>query len=116
MGWEAFLHDGGQTKGLAGTEGGTILADEEYENAARITLEENAQNGAVAAITCGVYGWMVHTRFFSDALEARQAFGEMKANLAQIVDDIPTETEPNWERHIPAISAAIHTFIERFPT
>ena len=40
-----------------GSEGGTIIADEEYKKSCRITLKR------YDAITCGVYGCMVHTTF-----------------------------------------------------
>ena len=46
--------------GNVGSEGGEILSDEEYKNACRITLEKCEK---YYAITCGVYGAMVHTAF-----------------------------------------------------
>ena len=46
--------------GDIGSEGGTILADEEYKNSCRITLEKCEK---YYAITCGIYGSMVHTAF-----------------------------------------------------
>lgn len=41
-----------------GSEGGTIIADEEYKESCRITLERCERYDA---ITCGVYGSMMHT-------------------------------------------------------
>lgn len=58
-GWIPF--ENGTTVGTTGSEGGTILRDELHPDGARITLERTASQ---FAITCGVYGWMVHTRFF----------------------------------------------------
>ena len=43
-----------------GSEGGTIIADEEYKESCRITLERCER---YYAITCGVYGSMMHTAF-----------------------------------------------------
>ena len=43
-----------------GSEGGTIIADEEYKESCRITLERCERYDA---ITCGVYGSMMHTTF-----------------------------------------------------
>ena len=42
------------------SEGGVILRELEHPDGARIALE---RGGAVSpfAITCGIYGWMVHT-------------------------------------------------------
>jgi hypothetical protein len=77
--WQA--HNGGATRGGPGSESGRVIFDDEYEGASRITLEEG---GAVApfAITCGVYGWMVHTRFFSDRAEAEGALVVRRAGNA----------------------------------
>lgn len=60
----------GKTVGQDGSEEGAIVLDEEHTDGARITLERDSKT-APAAITCGVYGWMVHTRFFADESEAR---------------------------------------------
>ena len=43
-----------------GSDGGTIIADEEYKESCRITLERCERYDA---ITCGVYGCMMHTAF-----------------------------------------------------
>ncbi len=76
--------DNGATLGQTGSEGGVVLRDEEHSYGARITLE---QGGGIApfSITCGVYGVMVHTRFFADEAEAQTAYDLMKPGLAAIV-------------------------------
>jgi hypothetical protein len=52
--------ESGGAIGQEGSEDGTITRDEEEDlRGARITPT------APFAITCGVSGWMVHTRFFS---------------------------------------------------
>ena len=69
--WEPF--DNGGTIGQEGSENGTIISDEEHLRGARITLERTTPT-APFAITCGVYGWMVHTRFVSTEAEAIAQF------------------------------------------
>jgi hypothetical protein len=61
--WIEF--EGGSTIGEQGSENGLTLKDEEQVRGARITLERDTRI-APFAITCGIYGWMVHTRFFRD--------------------------------------------------
>ena len=77
--------DDGATIGQAGSENGVILLDEEHPYGARITLEEGGSFGPFS-ITCGVYGVMVHTRFFGGEAEGRQAYEAMKPGLASIVE------------------------------
>ena len=70
------------------------------------------------AITCGVYGWMVHTRFFSDEAEAQSEFEKMKEALAQILEFEDSgrgrDEEDNTEL-VHALSARISEFVDRFP-
>ncbi|HET7771519.1 MAG TPA: hypothetical protein VFN74_22295 [Chloroflexota bacterium] len=108
--WTPFY---AEVPSMRGSEGGVIIADEEYDGAARITLESGA-NTAPFAITCGVYGWMVHTRFFADERSARRAFVDMKMELARIVDRLPDGADLH-DSHIRDVSAAISSFVERFP-
>ena len=75
--WKNIMVDGD-----TGSEGGTVLADEEYKEACRITLEKCER---YHAITCGVYGDMVHTAF-CDADEANSKYEAMKAELRAFVD------------------------------
>lgn len=52
------------TIGTKGSEEGIIQKDEEYNSSVRITLETCPRLGKkVYAITCGIYGSMVHTTF-----------------------------------------------------
>ena len=94
-----------------GTEGGRILVDEEYRHAARITLEQGCQT-APFAITCGIYGWMLHTRFLSETSDARHEFARMKGALARIVDLIPTRSDAGA---LGPVSSAISDFVAQFP-
>ncbi|HEY3571113.1 MAG TPA: hypothetical protein VGP73_24520 [Thermoanaerobaculia bacterium] len=80
--WE--LIDGGTSVGTAGPEDGIILVDEELLETARITLERDTDH-APFAITCGVYGSLLHTCRFRLEVEARSAYEAMKPELAAIV-------------------------------
>ncbi len=49
--------------------------DEEHELGARITLEKvGSFLKGHFAITCGIYGWMMHTHFISSTNEALKDF------------------------------------------
>jgi len=69
-------------EGDTGSEGGIVLADEEYKEECRITLEKCER---YHAITCGVYGDMVHTTF-CNMEEAESKYEAMKAELKEFVD------------------------------
>jgi hypothetical protein len=111
-GW--YPVDDGATIGEIGSEGGVILRDDEYAGNARITLE---RDGATApfAITCGIYGWMVHTRFFSTLDEAEREYAAMQEGLAAIVGIIPLEADPDADARMNDVIRAITRFVDRFP-
>ena len=114
MGW--YPIDDGKSIGKRGSEGGKILHDAELDGAARITLERSRWTGKwKCAITCGVYGWMVHTRFFGAEPEARREFGAMKDALERLVDGIPLESDPEVDSKLPAVSESISEFVRQFP-
>lgn len=69
--------------GDTGSEGGAVLADEEYKGECRITLEKCQR---YHAITCGVYGDMVHTAFFGER-DAYAKYEEMKKDLQKFIDE-----------------------------
>ncbi|MBO5561877.1 MAG: hypothetical protein J6A07_09520 [Firmicutes bacterium] len=75
-----------------GSEGGIVLADEEYKNSCRITLEKCER---YYAVTCGVYGAMVHTAF-SDDEHYQAMYDEMKKELREFIDR-ETTAEEEWE-------------------
>jgi hypothetical protein len=107
--WYPF--DRGATIGNAGSEGGTILRDEECSLGARITLEQSTQS-APYAITCGVYGWMVHTRFFSVDAEAHSQYERMKDALWKLLAAAQGLASPECEE---AIQDGVTNFIENYP-
>ena len=75
----------GATLGQTGSEEGIVVRDEEHSLGARITLERDARV-APFAITCGVYGWMMHTRFFSSDAEAETQYDLMKDSLSALLE------------------------------
>jgi hypothetical protein len=81
MNWKPY--EDGRSIGETGSERGTIVRDEEHADGARITLEEAGT--APFAITCGIYGVMVHTAFFSSRQEAENAFETMRNELDEIM-------------------------------
>lgn len=110
MGWTAF--DDGKSLGTGGSEGGIIRRDEEHDFGARITLEEG---GSVApwAITCGIYGWMFHTRYFGSGEEGNRDFEQMKVGLEEVLQIVPPKGDASPEK-MSAVSSAIEAFVERF--
>ncbi len=100
---------------LRGSESGIVEIDEEHKGAARITLERDAKI-AQYAITCGIYGWMVHTRYIEDREQACRDYEAMKGALAHIVSLIPAQGDPDFNGGRGAVIEAIGEFVERFPT
>ncbi len=112
MAWRGFQE--GSSLGDRGSEGGIILLDEEHVEGARITLE---QGGAIApfSITCGVYGWMCHTRFFATRAEAEAEYERMKEGLATVLNTIPFQSDPDYEERMRSAADAVGRFVEAFP-
>ena len=110
--WQPF--DNGSSIGKLGSENGTIVCDEEHIDGARITLERDGGT-APFSITCGIYGWMVHTPFFSNEAEAQQEFDKMQVSLDQILRRIPLLEEPDLDAKMEAAKRAISTFVEQYP-
>lgn len=111
MNWPIF--DDGKTIGLAGSESGIIIRDEEHSDGVRITIE---RGGGIApySITCGIYGWMVHTRFFGSEEEAQIEFIKMRTELEKIITlicDDALDEERSMEMAVDAISQ----FVAQFP-
>ncbi len=78
------------TIGKYGSENGVILKDQEFDSRCRITLEKCSR---YYAITCGIYGSMVHTVLCSPE-EADNLFDSMKSELGKFMS---TETPVNKE-------------------
>lgn len=89
--WKPF--ENGTSIGKTGTENGTILADEECEGYGRITLETCPKYDAV---TCGVYGSMVHTAF-SDKEHSKQMYQSLKAELMAFFESDIDDPDKRYE-------------------
>lgn len=112
--WYPF--DDGKTIGQHGSEEGVIVRDEEHGDGARITLERGCDIAiAPYSITCGIYGWAFHTRFFSTEPEAQREFEAMKDDIATILAMIPLKTDPEVDAKSSAVMKAISNFVEKFP-
>lgn len=85
--WDKYLS--GKTIGDIGSEDGVIIADEEYSGGCRITLEKCK---IYYAITCGVYGCMVHTAFAGED-DYQSKYDSMKKDLQEFLDKKTTEDE-----------------------
>jgi hypothetical protein len=93
--WHPF--DRGATVGTTGSEGGRIVCDEEHPAGVRVTLEEGGHTPW--SITCGVYGLMVHTIFFSEANEAQPAWERIKGELLRVAQgaEVPAVFVERWQ-------------------
>ncbi len=108
-----YEYDDGYSVGTVGSSDGAIVRDEEHKSGARITLEEE-NSFADFAITCGVFGWMFHTRFFGDEDEANEAFDEMKAELDKVLEALPSE-EAADEDDREEFTEKLEMFVEMSP-
>lgn len=113
MRWSSYAS--GASTPEAGSKGGAIMLDEEHDYGARITLERDARV-APFAITCGIYGWMVHTRYFRLESDARLAFYEMKRDLDEIMNSIPLDADPEKDRKMRTVMRALSDFVDKHPT
>ncbi|MBP5456438.1 MAG: hypothetical protein J6Y37_08045 [Paludibacteraceae bacterium] len=77
------------TTGTKGSENGIIIRDEEYKERCRITLERCDKYDA---ITCGIYGAMLHTIFCHEK-ESEGKYDAMKKDLQDFIDRLPASEE-----------------------
>lgn len=108
MSWTPY--ENGATIGKRGMEGGNIVQDDEHINGARITLETQCKRAPVA-ITAGVYGWLVHTSFYSDQMTAEDEYKQMQADLATIAD---LRADESIYEHVDDLYNAIEAFQEKY--
>jgi len=87
------LFKDGETLGQVGSENGTIIADEEYSNSCRITIEKGGC-AAPFSITCGVYGLMCHTAFSESELDVKRKYEKMKQELQAFLES--NDDENDW--------------------
>lgn len=102
-----FAYDNGKSIGKISAEGGVILRDEEHERGGRVTLK---QGKTFISVSCHIYGWIDHTRFFHTLADAQREYVIMKNILGSMMDDLLPADANNikmWE--------AIANFVRRFP-
>jgi hypothetical protein len=105
-------YENGATLGQAGSEEGIIVRDEEHSLGARITLERAARI-APFAITCGIYGWMMHTRYFSTEPEANSQYDLMKTSLSELLEAAERTVEIDGGKQV--MFDGIDEFIGAYP-
>jgi hypothetical protein len=108
--WNPF--DNGATLGQNGSEEGIIVRDEEHSLGARITLER-AASVAPFAITCGIYGWMMHTRFFSSEADAESQYDLMKNSLSVLLEAAEQTADTDGGRQV--LLDGVEEFIGSYP-
>jgi hypothetical protein len=111
VGWREFSL--GSSLGTVGSEGGTIVVDESHDDGARITLERDTRL-APFAITCGVTGSLVHTRFFESEAEARSQFNAMKVALARMLEAVKSPNDMQ-SKDSSLTGRLCQEFVEEFP-
>ena len=75
--------------GKAGSEEGIILLDDELPGVARVSIEKKFSEHLgkdIYPITMGVYGWLVHTAFFSAWEDALECADSMKL-IIQVMEN-----------------------------
>ena len=102
-----FAYNGGESIGKTGAEGGVILCDEAHKHGGRMTLKRGKN---FISVSCHIYGWLDHTRFFNVLTEAQREYVMMRGVLGSIMDESLSADASNikmWE--------AIAGFVRRFP-
>jgi hypothetical protein len=103
--WVAY--NNGQSIGSLSAEGSVIIRDEEHTSGARVTLKRGEK---LISVSCNVYGWIDHTRFFNTLADAQREYSLMKSSVGYMVENILAAGKSDlkmWE--------AIAEFVRRFP-
>lgn len=108
--WDPY--ENGGTLGQKGSEEGTMVRDEEHSLGARISLERDCRV-APFAITCGIYGWMLHTRYFSSEDKAETEYECMKNALAALLEAADKTAEIDGGEKV--LMDGVSKFVETFP-
>ena len=61
----------------------------------------------------GIYGWMLHTRYFSSQFEAEGQYEAMKSALAMLLEVAEKTAEIDGGRQV--LMAGVSKFVETFP-
>jgi hypothetical protein len=109
---EWLSSENGATLGQTGSEEGTIVRDEEHSLGARITLERDACV-APFAVTCGIYGWMIHTRFFGNEAEAEAQYDLMKTGMSALLEKAEQAADIDGGRQV--LMDGVSKFVGTYP-
>ena len=104
--------ENGATLGETGSEEGIVVRDEEHSLGARITLEREARI-APFAITCGIYGWMMHTRFFGTEAEAEAQYDLMKRGMSALLEKAEQAADIDGGRQV--LMEGVSKFVGTYP-
>jgi hypothetical protein len=110
--WQPY--QAGSTLGMTGSEGGTITWDEQYADQVRLTMEQD-ESRSFYAITCGISGWLVHTRFFGSGAEASAAFEELRPALVELLSRLPQDDPRSSRDAAREGGPLLAAFVARFP-
>jgi hypothetical protein len=97
------------------------MLDESHPDGARITLEVVSRPRFLRrpqiayAITCGIYGWLVHTRFFATEAEAVTEFERMKPGLSATLELLTLRAGVDVEQQLPEVTEQLCGFLSTFP-
>jgi hypothetical protein len=99
-------YDDGRSIGRISSEGGMILLDDEHQSGGRITLKRSDK---YVSVSCNIYKWIDHTRFFGTVTDAEREYKSMKMALGEVITMIASNSPEIkvWE--------AISEFVRRFP-
>jgi hypothetical protein len=89
-----------QNLGQEGSEGGTIVHDEELPEIGRVAIERktNLKTGSdYFGVTIGVYGTLVHTAFFSSLEDALEGMNIAKILIQVLVGTTANDGAPRHE-------------------
>jgi hypothetical protein len=103
--WQPYNR--GRSIGITGSEGGTIVRDEEHPLGARMTIKQGKD---YVSVSCNISGMIDHTRFFKGMKAAEREYVTMQVELAKVMDSISFAKAADikvWE--------AISGFVARFP-
>ena len=76
--WVAY--EMGRSIGKVSAEGGLIMRDEEHPGGARITFKRGSGH---ISVSCNLYGWVEHTRFFGTTADAQRVAPCAHASLPE---------------------------------
>jgi hypothetical protein len=91
-----YLYNDASSLGQTGSELGTIIADIEHAEGARITVETNTEV-APYAVTSGVYGILFHTTNRTTEVEAHVFLAETKVRIEELFKHLAIPIEQQNE-------------------